>query len=325
MTEVRDRILSLLRQAGDGFVSGEEISRGAGVSRTAVWKQIGQLRRAGYVIDGLPSQGYRLAAAPDLLTPEEIEPHLATRWMGRRMIYLQETDSTNLRAREIGDAGEPEGLVVLADGQSAGRGRLGRRWISPPGLNLYASVLLRPDIGPGEASQLTFLAAAAVARTVAAAGDLRPTVKWPNDVLLDGRKTAGILSEMNAETEKVNYVILGIGVNLNMSADQFPEDLRFPATSVALAAGRPIPRAVFAANLMGQLEELYLVYKQHGFAPVKAAWEEHFDWQGQMVAVENPGGGLTGRVVGIDEVGALLLRMENGTLHQVVAGDVRPV
>lgn len=324
-TGAREEILRLFRQKRQAFVSGEELSQSLGVSRTAVWKQIKLLRDLGYVIEAIPSRGYRLTASPDTLIPAEIQAELGTRLIGREVVYFEETDSTNIRAHELAEAGAVDGTVVVAEQQSAGKGRRGRQWVSPPGVNLYTSVLLRPSIQPRFAPQFTFLAAVAAARAIAEVSGLRPRVKWPNDVLLSGKKVAGLLNEMSAETESLHYVILGIGVNLNMDADQFPADLRYPATSVALERGGAVSRLTFARVLYRHLDDLYHLYLQKGFAPVIKAWEDLFDLMGQAVEVDFEDHILRGRVEGLDPDGALLLRLPDGTLERVLAGDVRPV
>jgi BirA family biotin operon repressor/biotin-[acetyl-CoA-carboxylase] ligase len=321
----REEILRLFRQKRQAFVSGEELSRTLGVSRTAVWKQIKLLRDLGYVIEAIPSRGYRLTASPDSLIPAEIQAELGTRLIGREVVYFEETDSTNIRAHELAEAGAVDGTVVIAERQSAGKGRRGRQWVSPPGVNLYTSVLLRPPIQPRFAPQFTFVAAVAAARAVEEVSGLRPRVKWPNDVLLSGRKVAGLLNEMSAETESLHYVILGIGVNLNMSADQFPADLRYPATSVALERGGNVSRLAFARALYRHLDGLYDLYMEKGFDPVIKAWEDLCDLVGQAVEVDFEDHILRGRVEGLDPDGALLLRLADGNLERVLAGDVRPV
>lgn len=321
----REEILRLFRQNEGAFLSGAQISRALGVSRTAVWKQIGLLRDLGYAIEALPSRGYRLTGSPDTLLAAELRVGLATRRIGREIVYLESTDSTNRYAEELAGQGAAEGCVVIAERQSAGRGRLGRRWESPPGVNLYLSALLRPTILPWDAPQLTFLSAVAVARAVAEASGLEPEVKWPNDVLLGGRKVAGLLNEMRAETEGIHHVVLGIGVNLNMTADQFPAALRYPATSLRLEIGRPVRRADFARSLLRHLDTLYEQYLEEGFAPLRAAWEGFCRLVGRRVEVDCQERLLRGIVEGIDVDGALLLRLENGGRERVLAGDVRPV
>ncbi len=322
--DAREEILRLFRLSGN-FVSGEELSRSLGVSRTAVWKKIGLLREQGYRIEALPSRGYRLLSGPDSLLPAEIKAGSENRLIGREVVYFAETDSTNLRAQALGDDGAAEGTVIIADRQTAGKGRLGRQWFSPPGVNLYASVLLRPPIPPRRAPQLTFVSALAVARAIEETSGLEPTVKWPNDILLDGRKVAGLLNELNAETERVNYVVLGIGVNLNMTADQFPGDLRYPATSLALQKGEPVSRVTFARALFRHIDQLYELYLLKGFSPLLHAWESLFELTGQPAEVDYQDRVLRGIVEGLDSDGALLLRLPNGETERVLAGDVRPI
>jgi BirA family biotin operon repressor/biotin-[acetyl-CoA-carboxylase] ligase len=324
-SSVRTTILKLFRAAGEGFVSGAQISRALGVSRTAVWKHIEQLRMLGYTIEAVPSKGYRLTDAPDLLLAAEIQADLGTRCIGREVVYYDETDSTNLRVHELGKAGAAEGTVVLADRQTAGRGRLGRRWSSPPGVNLYASVLLRPPVLPRHACQLTFLSAVAVAHSVSEIGGLPARVKWPNDVLVHGRKVAGLLNELDAETERIHYLVLGMGVNLNMRAGQFPDGLRYPATSLLLERGQPVSRRAFTRTLLRHLDRLYSQYLREGFEPVLAAWREFFDLEGRRVEVDGQGRCVRGLVTGLSGDGALLLERADGSEERVLAGDVRPL
>jgi BirA family biotin operon repressor/biotin-[acetyl-CoA-carboxylase] ligase len=324
-SSVRTTILKLFRAAGEGFVSGAQISRALGVSRTAVWKHIEQLRMLGYTIEAVPSKGYRLTDAPDLLLAAEIQADLGTRRIGREVFYYDETDSTNLRAHELGKTGAAEGAVVLADRQTAGRGRLGRHWCSPSGVNLYASVLLRPPVLPRHACQLTFLSAVAVAQSVTEIGGLPARVKWPNDVLVHGRKVAGLLNELDAETERIHYLVLGMGVNLNMRAGQFPEDLRYPATSLLLERGEPVSRRTFTRALLRHLDRLYNQYLREGFEPVLTAWREYFDLEGRMVEVDAQTRCVRGRVTGLNADGALLLELADGSVERILAGDVRPL
>jgi len=321
----REEILRLFRQRKEEFVSGEELSHTLGVTRTAVWKQIKLLRDLGYVIEAIPSRGYRLATAPDTLIPAEIQNGLGTRLIGREVVYFEKTDSTNVRAHELGETAAPDGTVVVAEQQSGGKGRRGRHWISPPGVNLYTSVLLRPEIFPRFATQLTFVSAVAVARAIGEVTGLKPRVKWPNDVLLGGKKVAGLLNEMSAETESINYVILGIGVNLNMRAEQFPTDLRYPATSVALEQGAPVSRLDFARALFRRLDDTYFLYLEKGFQPVVREWEGLCDMIGGEVEVDYQDRFVRGRAEGLDPDGALMLRLPDGKLERVLAGDVRPV
>ncbi len=316
-------ILRLFRQEG-GFLSGEVISRELNVSRTAVWKHISALRQAGYVIEAVPSRGYQLLSAPDVLNVEEIEAHLKAVVMGRRFVCLADTASTNVDAFRLAEQGAVEGTVVLADSQSSGKGRMGRIWASPAGVNFYCSVVLRPSVMPYEAPQLTFLSAVAVARAIELATELRPQIKWPNDVLIDGKKVAGLLNEMSAETDGVNFVILGIGVNLNMSADQFPSDLRHPATSLRLELGRPVARARFAAVLLNELDRLYDSFRSQGFGPVREEWQQRCNAHGRELVVSDGGREtVRGLFAGIDGDGALLVDRGDAGVERILSGDVR--
>lgn len=320
---LRDQILQLFLTADDIFISGEDLSQRLGVSRAAIWKHISALRHLGYAIEAVPSRGYHLLSQPDLLSPTAVQSGLNTEFIAQYIEYFDEIDSTNQRAAELGEQGAASGSVVIAEAQSAGRGRMGRCWSSPAAVNLYTSILLRPQMLPMQASQLTFLSAVAVARTVEAVAGVKVSVKWPNDILLDGKKLAGLLNELSAEMEGIHYVVLGIGVNLNMTADQFPDDLRYPATSLLLATGKPVDRVAFAQELYRQLEGLYRMLCAHGFVPIRLAWEALFDMLGSRVAVDcGYQQHFCGTVDGIAEDGALLLHLDDGTQQQIYAGDV---
>jgi BirA family biotin operon repressor/biotin-[acetyl-CoA-carboxylase] ligase len=317
-------ILHLFREAGNTFVSGALISRELQVSRTAVWKYINGLRNAGYVIEAIPSRGYTLVSTPNILSEEEVRERLCTSIVGQRLVCLSETVSTNADAFRLAEAGAGEGTVVIADAQSGGKGRMGRVWSSPPGINLYCSIVLRPAVKPYQAPQLTFLSAVAVARVIELTSSLRPEIKWPNDVLIHGRKVAGLLNEMSAETDGINFVILGIGVNLNMSAAQFPADLRTPATSLLQEQGRPVGRAQFAATMLNELDRLYREFLLHGFGPVREEWQLRCNANGRQVCVSDGSvETVRGEFAGIDSDGAMLVRLQDGTVQHVSCGDVR--
>ena len=316
------RILDELRGEDGKIISGEELSLRLNVSRTAVWKHIKSLRLIGYQIISLPAQGYRLISSPDLLLPEAIMSGLDTSKIGNTILRLDNIGSTNIEAFRLAEEGAGEGTVIIADTQHRGKGRLGREWLSPPGVNIYCSVILRPPIPPVSAYQLTFLSAVAVARAVEQTIPLLPRIKWPNDILLNGRKIAGLLNEMSAETEKVNFVILGIGVNLNMSSEQFPGDLRHPASSLMIESGSEIERNTFLKALIKELDNLYDSYLRHGDEPIREEWIRRCDMMGKAVSVSGPGVMISGTVTGVDERGALLVRLPDGSVEQVLSGDV---
>lgn len=324
-SHLREAIVRMFLEHEGQIISGAKLSLNLGVSRTAVWKHINQLRTEGYEIEAIPAQGYKLSARPDVLLPATIEVGLNTSRVGHKIEYHTRIDSTNLRAQTLAEQGAPEGTVVLADSQSAGRGRMGRPWGSPAGVNVYTSIVLRPALALTEATQLTFLAAVAVARALEKSCDVRVNVKWPNDILLNGKKIAGLLNELSAETEGIHHVILGIGVNLNMEQDQFPPDLRYPATSVLLETGQRVDRVRFVRTLLSEIDTLYTVLQERGFIPIRLAWEALFDLVGTAVEVDTGSTPVRGTVEGIAEDGALLLATGAATSTPIYSGDVRPV
>lgn len=306
-------------------MSGEELGTSLSISRTAVWKHIKALQELGYEIQAVPSQGYRLLKSPDLFLADEIKECLHTSIIGNNIICLNQTDSTNLYAFKLGEEGADEGTVVIAEEQKSGKGRLGRRWESPRGVNLYCSILLRPPIMPSQAAQLTFLSAVAVSQAIEKTTPLVPRIKWPNDVLINGLKVSGMLNEMSAETEKVNFIVVGIGVNINMKKEQFPEQLRHPATSLLLESGKPVDRTEFARSLLVSFDSLYNEYLRKGMTPIKKELVERSAFLGKTVRVSFQSHESTGMAVGLDDDGALLLQHKDGKIEKVLAGDVRIV
>jgi BirA family biotin operon repressor/biotin-[acetyl-CoA-carboxylase] ligase len=313
-----DEILARLR-AATAPVSGEALAEQLGMSRAAVFKHVEALRTRGYAIAAEHAQGYVLTGTPDRLDATELGPRLTGSW--RDVVWYAEIDSTQRVARELAHAGAPEGTVVFAETQTAGRGRLGRTWHSPPGTNLYCSIVLRPALAAARVPELALVAGLAVARAVDTVG-LRALLKWPNDVLVDGRKAAGILTEMEAELERVHVVIVGIGVNVNATAEHFPEYLHGKATSLAIATGAPVDRIGFAARLLAEMEACLARHHDGGFAALRPEWEDRSALTGRRVTVAGPHGALTGEVAGLDDDGALRLADPAGTVHRIVAGEV---
>ena len=311
------RILGRLRTA-KAPVSGEELAALLGCSRAAVWKRIAALREEGYRIEARHAAGYVLAGTPDRLGPAELAPHLRGGW--RNVHWLARVDSTQRVARDLARSGAAEGTAVVAEEQTAGRGRLGRTWHSPPGDNLYCSIVLRPPRAPAEVPQIALVAGLAVADAVQETAGRCPAIKWPNDVLLDGKKVCGILTEMESEMDRVHHVIAGIGVNLNTR--RFPRELREKASSLLLLTGRPVERAPFTARLLAALEARYGRYLSVGFASVRTEWESYSCLTGTEVRVQGPGGEVAGRVIGLDDDGALRLRGADGRVTRIVAGEV---
>lgn len=313
-------VLGFLAEAGDAFVSGEAISDKLGLTRAAVWKQVEALRARGYRIDAVPARGYRLAAIPDRLTGLELRPLLNTHDVGQVIHAHESLPSTNDRARELAEEGAGHGEVVIANAQTAGRGRRGRTWLSPPGRNLAFSVVLRPELPPMRAAELTLVASLAVCDALRQAG-VAAGIKWPNDVLVNGRKIAGILTELAAESERLQWVIVGVGVNVNTRPEDFPEELRDEVTSILIERGQPAPRALFAAACLAGLETWLDVHDEQGFAAIRDAWRVRSVTLGRQVSVRTGDQEIIGVAEDIDDQGALLVRTPERT-ERIVAGDV---
>ncbi|HKS37604.1 MAG TPA: biotin--[acetyl-CoA-carboxylase] ligase, partial [Verrucomicrobiae bacterium] len=271
---VDSQILIELRRAHEG-VSGTELAEKVGMSRAAVWARIEELRSLGYDIEASPHTGYRLVSAPDVLHADDLLSRLGkTRIVGRDIRVFQETTSTNDVIEKLARDGVKEGVAAFAESQSRGRGRLGRKWISPARQGLWFSVLLRPRLSPQAVTQLTIASATALARAIHSAAGLATEIKWPNDILVGGRKIAGILTEMKAEPDAVKYVTLGIGVNVNLTPNEFPSDLRRTATSLKVEAGEDIDRAELAVAILRELDRDYARICSGQFETVADEWEE---------------------------------------------------
>jgi BirA family transcriptional regulator, biotin operon repressor / biotin---[acetyl-CoA-carboxylase] ligase len=315
------QILSALRLAGDGCVSGAELSERLGITRAAIWAHIEELRTLGYEIEASPHQGYRLSAIPDVLHADDLLSLVAgNRVIGRDIRVFQETSSTNDVVDRLARDGVGEGVVVLAESQSKGRGRLGRKWLSPSGTGLWFSVLLRPNLRPQEATQVTVLAATALARALRQHGIGQPAVKWPNDILVGERKVAGVLTELAAEIDRVRYIVLGIGVNVNFT--EIPQELRGIATSVRMETGRAARRAELAASILRELDFDYDRLCQGEFSRIAEEWAGQCATLGRRVSIRVGDRSIHGRAESLDESGALLLRTDHGHLERILGGDV---
>jgi BirA family biotin operon repressor/biotin-[acetyl-CoA-carboxylase] ligase len=325
MNDGMARILQALHEADGVPCSGGQLSTALGVSRAQIWKHVTALRDRGYRIDGEPGGGYRLVAVPDRLFAEEIQRGLSTVWLGRNLHYFDEIDSTNRAALDLARSGAAHGTAVIAEAQHAGRGRLGRSFHSPAHQNLYTSIVLRPQIDTARAPTLLLAAGVAVAEAIVDwLGDAEPVrIKWPNDVLLGGRKTSGILMELGAEEARVSHAVLGIGVNLNVDPSTFPAEFRERATSLSRFAGRPVDRAAFTRLLYSRLEDVLDAHARGGLPAVRARFDAFFDMLGRTVTVHQMGDSvLVGTVLGLAESGALQIESSDGNRLTVFAGDV---
>ncbi len=318
------KVLEMLKQNPQGFVSGEEISERLKVSRTAIWKYINQLRESGYGIESQTKNGYRLVSVPDSVTEGEILSLLNTEVIGRKMIYYDRLDSTNTHAKKLAEGDFHDGTVVVADEQTAGKGRLGRQWVSSKGKGIWMTILLKPDIDPSDAAKTTVLAACAVCRAVEKCCGLNAAIKWPNDVVYGGRKLCGILTEMSAEGEQIRFLIIGIGINVNFVPEDFSEDLTDKATSILKETGKHIPRKELAAEVLNAFETVYRDFIAHN-GSIQFIIEEYKARSavlGKDVRVFFKKEEIVGMAVDITEEGQLVVEMQDGSRREILSGEV---
>ena len=317
---MKGEILKLLKET-DGYVSGQELCRRFGVSRTAVWKVINQLKEEGYEIEAVRNRGYALKGAGDVLSEAELLSCLKTEWAGGRTVYFDATDSTNIQARRLAEAHAPHGTLVVSDRQDGGKGRRGRSWASPSGVGIWMSLILRPEIAPSSASMLTLAAALAVREGIQEETGLSPLIKWPNDLVLNGKKICGILTEMSTELMEIQYVITGIGINVNQR--EFPSEIRDTATSLSLEAGRSFRRSSLIAAILKAFEKDYAAFLKTG--DLSLLLEEYNAClvnRGKEVCILDPSGEYRAVAEGIDESGSLLVTLPDGTRREIISGEV---
>lgn len=318
---MKAEVLKILRNA-PGYVSGQSVCSALGVSRTAVWKAVSQLKEEGYEFDAVSNRGYRIVKYPDIVTEAEIMSRLDEGDIVEHVVYFDSTDSTNNQAKLYAEKGAAHGTLFVAGQQTAGRGRRGRQWVAGPDSGIWMTLLLRPQIGPPAASMLTLVAAMAVAEAVSeecSGSECR--IKWPNDIVAGGKKICGILTEMSAETDWVNYVVIGIGINVN--TQDFPEEIRQTASSLLLEYGHRVGRSGIIASFSKHFTKHYNDFiKETSLAGMVDSYNAILANAGREVRIEDPAGGFTGRAIGIDETGALKVDRGNGIISSVIAGEV---
>jgi BirA family biotin operon repressor/biotin-[acetyl-CoA-carboxylase] ligase len=316
---IDEQILRALKGEASGYVSGEDLSRLAGgVSRAAIWKHIEKLREEGYEIEASPHLGYRLIAIPDKLIPSEIQWNLAAKILGREVISYKKIDSTNVAACALAEKGLKEGVVVLAEEQTKGKGRLGRSWLSPPHGGIYLSCILRPSMPPGEVPKLTLAVSLGVAKAIREITGLTAMIKWPNDILINSKKVCGILLEMKAEQDRLDFVIVGIGINANTPAKLLPRG----AASLKGELGRDVSRIRLTQKVLEHVEESYGRLLKGGFSRILEEWKELTDMLGSRVKVIVPNREFEGQALDVDVDGALLVRLDTGFIERAPSGDV---
>ncbi len=303
---MKEEILRLLRSA-DGYISGQELCNRFGVSRTAVWKAINQLKEAGYEIEAQQNKGYRLMAAPDLMTEAEIKSLMHTEWVAKEVLYFDTIDSTNTKAQELAEKGYPSGTLVVADKQESGKGRRGRSWVSPSGTGIFMTLMIKPDINPNNASMLTLVAALAVAKAITSVTGEEALIKWPNDIVVNSKKVCGILTEMNAQFDYINHIVVGIGINVHN--ESFPEEISQMASSLMVeAGGKRFHRAQIIAETMSYFEQYYDTFlKTQDLSALVREYDELLVNMNKAVRVLDPKEPFDGKAMGITPKGELIV------------------
>lgn len=319
---MRKTIVEILKKAGDNFISGESIAGELKVSRTAVWKHIQKLREDGYEILSSERNGYKLKDAPDLLLPSEIQIGLNTKIIGLEMEYKPSIDSTNQLAKKLAYHGAADGTIVVAEEQTGGKGRLDRKFFSPRGKGIWFSVILRPNLLPKDAPKCTLMAAVAVAEAMKRF-NLKAEIKWPNDIMHDGRKLVGILTEMTGEIGKISYIVIGVGINVNIKRKEFPKDLRDVAASLSELTGDEISRVKLFRAVLEEFDKLYCKINKSGFDEILKLWRKYNITLGKNIRVisASDGKSFTGKAIDLNADGALIVETKSG-LKAVYAGDV---
>jgi len=315
-------ILKYLREKE--YISGEVLAQKLGISRVAVWKQIQRLKDMGYEIISDQNLGYCLVSRPDLLIPQEIQRGLFTKYIGKEIYYFPELKSTNIMAKEkaLYRAEEiDEGTLIIAERQSAGKGRLGREWFSPAG-GIWLSIILYPKLSPSYISRITLMTAVAVVKAIKICTQIESQIKWPNDILINEKKVCGILTEMSAELDIINWVVVGIGINVNIDLRKFPEDIQENTISLKEFSGKEVSRVKLAQVFFQEFEKYYEILKRRGFSSILKEWKLYSHTLGKKIKVDMGERIITGEAVDINEEGALILKKENGKLVEIISGTI---
>lgn len=319
----RDKLLLMLKNNQDTWISGENLRKDLGISRNAVSKHMKILREQGYDINSATNKGYRLSTGSDVISPHEIKQGLLTHVMGKQdIVCFKETESTNTEAKHLANKGALEGTVVIAENQISGRGRLGRSWFSPKGKGIFLSVIVRPRLSPMEAAGITLMTAVALAETLISETGITPTIKWPNDILVNNKKLAGILTELSTDMDVVNHLVVGVGLNVNTRATDFPDDIKPIATSVYEETGKTWPRKRIIQLFLKEFEKFYTTMVEGNFQAIMERWKELSCITGKEITVNMINSKITGKVLDVDMEGVLILKESNGTVHRILSGDI---
>ena len=321
-SDVRTKLIEAFSDANGTFISGQQIADYIGCSRTAVWKHIEELRTEGFVVEAVRNKGYRIIFTPEKVTANEIQLGLQTKTLGKMIHYEESVETTQKIARTLANDGVPEGTLVVAEEQLGGKGRLMRNWYSPKFSGIWMSLILRPKIPFHQAPQLTLIAAVAVAQAIEHTTSLKPQIKWPNDILINRKKVTGILTELQAESDRIHSVIIGIGINVNQEKSDFPEELQEIATSLLIEDGKKVSRARVIQEVLVRLEALYEQFLDEGFLPIKQLWESYAISLGKEIKATTVNDTIVGKAIGITDEGVLLVEDRSGKVHSIYSADI---
>ncbi|HBY56514.1 MAG TPA: biotin--[acetyl-CoA-carboxylase] ligase [Candidatus Atribacteria bacterium] len=315
-------VLKYLREKE--YISGEVLARKLGISRVAVWKQIQKLKDMGYAIITDQNLGYCLVSRPDLLIPPEVQRELSTSYIGKKIFYFPELESTNIIAKEkVLHRSEviDEGTIIITEKQSAGKGRLGRKWFSPAG-GIWLSIILFPQLPPSYIPRITLMTAVAIVKAIKIRTQIKSQIKWPNDILIQGEKVCGILTEMSAELDIINWIVVGVGINVNIDNQEFPEDIREKTTSLKEVLDREVPRVRLVQVFLQEFERYYEKLKRKEFPSILEEWKLYSCTIGREIRINIGERIISGKAVDISEEGALILKKENGELIEIISGTI---
>jgi BirA family biotin operon repressor/biotin-[acetyl-CoA-carboxylase] ligase len=318
---MKEKILELLKKYENQYISGQYISQILGVSRSAIWKYMNAIKEDGYIIESTSRKGYKLLTSPDILTGDEIKPKLSTNFLGSSIIHFDTIPSTNIKAKELAQEAE-DGTVIISEEQTSGKGRLGRHWVSPKGKGIWMSIILKPSIDPMEASKITLIGAAAVFNALEKR-NIKALIKWPNDLVVNNKKVCGILTEMSAELNKIHYLVIGIGINVNVDKEEFPEDMKDTATSLKMVTGETVDRRNLVCDVLNFFEILYTKFIDTGFISdsIKIC-KENSIFIGQDVRIIRLNKEFIAKAIDLDDEGQLIIQLEDGTIEKVFSGEV---
>lgn len=322
MESTRNKIIAFLANNEAHYISGQLLSERLGISRSAIWKHMKKLEEDGYQIEAKSNKGYRIISYPDKLSENTIQWGLETKWLGKKVIHKQSTPSTQLIAHQAAQEEAGHGTIVIADEQTNGKGRMNRNWHSAKGEGIWMSIVLRPQILPYLAPQLTLLTATVLADVFDSYANMKPLIKWPNDILSGNRKTAGILTEMQAEQDQIQYVVIGMGINVNQTKQDLPGDIKNKATSIKIETGKTWPIKEFIQEILIIFEKAYDSYIENGFPEVKAKWESYGFKIDELISIKTMRDQFDATFSGIADDGALLVKEKSGSIKKLYSAEI---